>query len=53
MHWTCHVARMGQSIDTYSFLIGYHKGERQHGRSTLRNVDNIKRKFRRLIQVLG
>ena len=44
-YWKCHVARMEQSINAYSFLFGSRKEERTLGRSTLSRVDNIEIDF--------
>jgi len=42
MGWEGHVARTGDLIGAYRFLMGKHEGKRPHGRTRLRWEDNIK-----------
>jgi hypothetical protein len=42
MRWAEHVARMGNKINTYRFLVGKPEGERPLRRLRHRWVDNIK-----------
>ena len=42
MRWAGHVARMGEEMGVYRFLVGKSEGRRPLGRSRFRWVDNIR-----------
>jgi len=42
MRWAGHVARMGEEMGVYRFLVGKPEGGRPMGRYRLRCVDNIR-----------